>query len=130
VTLEDYINELKNDALINELNLKEKSLELPGIKAKWVSRLINHKNSLNNLEFAKRKIIRDLIPVVRESLPVKLSDATIKEKAEETKEVMEITTKINAEKKIIEFLEKTEKIVSSFTFDVGNIIKIIQLETL
>ena len=75
-----YIDELKKDTIVNEINLKEKALSLPAIKAKWVARLINHKNNLNNLERKKKNIIRDAIPKVRESLPVKLSDNFIKEK--------------------------------------------------
>ena len=128
--IETYIKELGQDTVVNELNLKEKSLTLPGLKAKWVSRLIKHKNSLNSLEKRKKLLIRNILPKVRESLPVKLSDNVIKESAEGTKEIQDINEHIEAEKSIIDFLEKSEKVMTSFTYDISNIIKIVQLETL
>lgn len=129
-TIDNYIKELKEDTVVNELNLKEKALMLPGIKAKWVSRLINHKNVLAGLEREKKKILKKLIPQVRESLPVKLSENVIRDSAENTKEIHDLNTKIEEEKNIIDFLERTEKIASSFSFDISNIVKVVQLETL
>jgi hypothetical protein len=125
-----YIDELKKDTIVNEINLKEKALSLPAIKAKWVARLINHKNNLNNLERKKKNIIKDAIPKVRESLPVKLSDNFIKEKAEDTTEVSTLIREIEETRSLIDFLERTEKVISSMSYDMSNIIKIVQLETL
>ena len=129
-TVDNYIKELKEDTVVNELNLKEKALMLPGIKAKWVSRLINHKNVLTGLEREKKKILKNIIPKVRESLPVKLSENVIRDSAESTKEIHDLNLKIEEEKNIIDFLERTEKIASSFSFDISNIVKVVQLETL
>lgn len=128
--LDDYISEIKEDTKVNEINLKEKSLSLPGLKAKWVSRLINHKNTLASLERVKKQKLKSLVPKVKETLPVKLSDSVIRETAEGTEEISLINSKIESERSIVDFLERTEKIMSSFTFDIGNIAKIIQLETL
>lgn len=128
--INSYIKELKEDTTVNELILKEKSLMLPGLKAKWVSRLITHKNTLSDLEKKKKKLLKSIIPKVRESLPVKLNESIIRDSAESTKEVNEINEKIEEEKNIIDFLERTEKIMSSFSFDISNIVKVVQLETL
>lgn len=128
--INSYIKELKEDTSVNELVLKEKSLMLPGLKAKWVSRLITHKNTLSDLEKKKKRLLKSIIPKVRESLPVKLNDSVIRDSAEGTKEVNEINEKIEEQKNIIDFLERTEKIMSSFSFDISNIVKVVQLETL
>lgn len=125
-----YINELKEDAVINELNIKEKSLLLPGLKAKWVSRLITHKNILYSLEKKKKRLIKNLLPQLKENMPVRLSDNVIKESAENTLEVHTLNEEIDREKSLVDFLEKAEKAVSSYSFDISNIIKIMQLETL
>ena len=130
MTLETYIEELKKDTIVNELNLKEKALSLPALKAKWVSRLIQHKNEFNRLSTKKKRLIRDSIPQVKENLPVKLSDNYIKSKAEELTSVSSISDKIQEEEKLIDFLERVEKIMSSMTYDLGNIVKVVQLETL
>lgn len=126
----EYITELKEDTKVNELSLKEKALMLPGLKAKWVARLINHKNKLAELDREKKKIIKNILPKVKENLPVKLNDSVIISKAENIKEVAEINERIEEQKNIIDFLERTEKIMSSFSFDISNIVKVVQLETL
>lgn len=126
----EYITELKEDTKVNELSLKEKALMLPGLKAKWVARLINHKNKLAELDREKKKTIKNILPKVKENLPVKLNDSVIISKAENIKEVAEINERIEEQKNIIDFLERTEKIMSSFSFDISNIVKVVQLETL
>jgi len=130
VTLDSYIEELKIDTIVNELNLKEKSLSLPALKAKWVSIIISHRNKLNTLQRTKKKLLKDTIPQVKDKLPVKLSENYIKEKAEDVVSISNISEEIDREEKIIDFLEKVEKIMSSMTYDIGNIVKVVQLETL
>ena len=130
MTVDDYINELKQDTIVNELNLKEKSLSLPALKAKWVARLITHNNQINDLEKKKRNLIKNILPRVKESLPVKLSDNVIKNTAENTTEIQEINGKIDEQKRIVDFLERIEKVMSSMSFDISNIVKVMQLETL
>jgi len=124
-----YIEELKEDTKVDELNLKEKALYLPGIKAKWVARMINHKNILYKLEKQKPNIINNLIEQIKKEAPIKLHNTIAKEKAELMPEAEEINQKIADEKLLIEFLEKAEKIFSSMSFDISNIVKIVQLET-
>lgn len=124
-----YTQELKEDTKVDEINLKEKALFLPGIKAKWVARMINHKNELNSLEKRKAKIISNLIERYKAESPIKLHVAVAKDKAETDESVLELNKKIQEEKLIIDFLERVEKIFSSMSFDISNIVKIVQLET-
>jgi hypothetical protein len=53
----------------------------------------------------------------------------LKNFAEKDNSVIEIDQKIEESKNLIDFLERIEKIMSSMSFDIGNIIKIVQLET-
>ena len=124
-----YVEELKNDTSVDEISLKEKALYMPGIKAKWVSRLINHKNNIRTLEKQKQKTITQIIERLKQESPIKLHSAVAKETAENSEVVKEISSKINDEKLIVDFLERVEKIFSSMSFDISNIIKIVQLET-
>jgi len=124
-----YVDELRDDTAVDEITLKEKALILPGTKAKWVSRLINHKNNLNKLERQKPKIVNALIEKYKQESPIKLHLAVAKERAETSEELSELNQRISDEKNIVEFLEKVEKIVSSMSFDISNIVKIVQLET-
>lgn len=130
MNLETYIEELKKDVIVNEFNLKEKALALPGLKAKWVSRLINHTNNLAKIQKSKKDAIRDAIPHIKSNMPVKLTDSFLKEKLEDDGSIKSIQDQITNEEQIVNFLERTEKIMSSMTYDLGNIVKVIQLETL
>ena len=124
-----YVDELKQDTAVDEISLKEKALYLPGIKAKWVARLINHKKNLVKLERDKQRTINLIIEILKKEAPIKLHTAVVKEKAETSEEIKKINEKISDEKTTIEFLERIEKIVSSMSFDISNIVKIVQLET-
>lgn len=124
-----YLEELKIDTQVDEISLKEKALLLPGLKAKWVARMINHKNNLNRLEKQKPKIINQIVEKIKNDSPIKLHTNVIKDKAETCDEIRELNEKISEEKLIIDFLERVEKIFSSMSFDISNIVKIVQLET-
>jgi hypothetical protein len=127
--LAEYIEELKQDCIVDEINLKESSLLLPAKKAKWVTRLILQKNNLNKLEKDKKELVRKLTELLKEQAVVNLSVAVLKSKAEQHEKVLEIDEKIQESKNLIDFLERVEKVMSSMSFDIGNIIKIVQLET-
>ncbi len=129
MSLSKYIEELKNDCIVDEINLKESALILPAKKAKWVARLILEKNNLYKLEKDKKNVINIVIERLKSEAVSSLSSAVLKNLAEKHEDVVDFDNKIDESKNIIDFLERTEKIMSSMSFDIGNIIKIVQLET-
>jgi hypothetical protein len=62
--------------------------------------------------------------------PVKVTVPVAEKASYRHDKMVEISQKINEEELIIEFLEKTEKTFTSMTYDISNIIKVIQIETL
>ena len=128
--LERYISEIEEDLKIDQFNIKEASLKSPGRKHFWVSRLINHKRNLQSLENKKLDLKKQIMDQIHDQSPVKLSTYTVDKTSDDSGMIREIQVKINEEKLIIEFLEKTEKIFSSLTYDIKNIIEIMKLETL
>ena len=128
--LERYISEIEEDLKIDQFNIKEASLKSPGRKHFWVSRLINHKRNLQSLENKKLDLKKQIMDQIHDQSPVKLSTYTVDKTSDESGMIREIQVKINEEKLIIEFLEKTEKIFSSLTYDIKNIIEIMKLEQL
>jgi hypothetical protein len=129
MSLGKFIEELKEDCVVDEINLKESALILPAKKAKWVARLIIEKNNLNKLEKDKKETLNSLIERLKEESVTSLSSAVLKNIAEKDVSFIEIDQKIEESKNSIDFLERIEKIMSSMSFDIGNIIKIVQLET-
>ncbi len=129
MSLNDFINELKEDCEVNEINLKESTLFLPAKKAKWVARLILEKNNLNKLEKEKKEKTLLIIEEIKKEAITFLSSAVLKNLAEKHDLIIEMDQKIENSKNLIDFFEKIEKIMSSMSFDIGNIIKVVQLET-
>ncbi len=128
--LASYISEVKTDTELSEFTLKEKQLQLPGIKHKWVARGIQNKIQIQKLLKEKSKIIREVATKLRDEAPVKLTMIAAEKASEGHEKVIEIDNQIKECKLIEEYLEKVEKIFSSFTFDIRNVTEIIKLETL
>jgi len=126
--LERYKKDIEEDLKIDEFNIKEASLKSPGRKHFWVSKLIYHKRSLLKLEAERDELKRKIVKELQFQSPVKLSTPVL-EKTSDTSAVIKLMdVKISEEKLIIEFLEKTEKIFSSLTYDIKNIVEIMKLE--
>lgn len=128
--LEDYIKEMGVDVEIDELNLKETQLKLPALKHKWVGRLIRHKGDLNRAESRKDNVIKEVAKEVIDTATYQVTLPTAEKAAAKHPRVKKINEEITELKLIVEFLEKSERIFSSMSFDIKNITEIMKLETL
>ncbi len=127
--LNKYIEELDKDVKLDQFNLKDAQLSLPGIKHKWAGRLIRHKIDLNELTFRRSQKLKEICNLVQMQSPTTLPNTVVERNAVKHSDIISIDSEINYTKLIIEFLEKTEKTLSSMTFDISNIVKIITIET-
>lgn len=127
--LEDYIKELENDLKISELELKDYQLKLPGIKHKWAGRCIRHKLQLNDLRKKREQLKKILVDKLQEQSPVKINLPVAERTVEKHSELIEIDNEMKQLELIVELLEKSEKTLSSTSYDLKNIIDIIKLET-
>ena len=126
--VERYIKEIEEDLKIDEFNIKEASLKTPGRKHFWVSRLINHKRNLYFLEHELEETSKKLVTETREKSPVAISTMSLTNAIADSEVIKTLQLKIKEEKFVIDLLEKTEKTFSSLTYDIKNIIAIMQLE--
>jgi len=125
-----YKNELEQDTKINELNLKDAQMMLPGIKHKWVSRLINHKQERNKLISLQKKAKEQIINNLMKEASITLSIPVLEKRAEKDELVKKIKKQIEEQELIILYLDKVENIFKSMTWDIKNLTEIIKLETL
>jgi hypothetical protein len=123
------LNEIQEDLRVDEFNLKDKQLKLPAIKHKYAGMLIRTRIELNELNNKKEQAKKTLINSIIEKSPVKVSTAVAEKSAEDASSIKTIQSEIKEKELIIALLEKTEKTLSSMTFDIKNIIDIIKLET-
>ena len=128
--LEEYIKEMGVDVEIDEFNIKETQMKLPALKHKWVGRLVRHKGSLARASSRRDNVIKEIAKEVIDTATYQVTLPTAQKAAEKHKRVKDIDEEIKEHKLIVEFLEKSERIFSSMTFDIKNITEIMKLETL
>ncbi len=128
--LEDYIKEMGDDVEIDDFNIKETQMKLPGIKHKWVGRLIRHKGETSQLLNRRDNVIKQIAQEVIATATYQVTLPTAQKAAEKHERVKSIDLEIKENKLIVEFLEKSERIFNSMTFDIKNITEIMKLETL
>lgn len=126
--LKRYISEINKELDINEMNLKEASMRAPARKHFWVSRLINHKVELNTLKRNKDNLVKSLIVKTESASPIALSKPSLEKAVETTDEVKKLNEEIKENESIIEYLEKVEKIYSSITYDIKNMVQMTSME--
>ena len=129
-TLDKYSQELEEHLSIDEFNLKNTQLMLPGRKHIWVGRLMRHKRELNQLKDLKKEKIATLTRAVQEQSNVRLTTPNAEKVAKNSETIKDINKRIQEQILLIDYLEKVEKIMSSIGFDIKNIIEINKLETL
>tara|TARA_Y100000310_G_C20352776_1_gene655187 strand:+ start:115 stop:510 length:396 start_codon:yes stop_codon:yes gene_type:complete len=128
--LDKFIEELGLDTRLDELNVRDVQLRLPGIKHKWAGRLIRAKIDLNTLRKYRKKTVIVLAERLIDESPIKLSVPMAEKKACVDEQILDIEDRISDCKVLIEFLEKAERIINSMTFDIKNVAEIMKLETL
>ena len=128
LNLNQLSEELKEDTRIDELNLLQKQLMLPGIKHKWVARLITEKRHLNSL-IRKKKVAKSVVMSNLKDIPPGIPKASLEKKIDASDSIQKIDQEIEDTQLNIEYLEKVEQILRSMTYDIKNIIDINRLET-
>ena len=128
--LKKYMEEIAAELKIDELNLKESSLRAPARKHFWVSKLINHKVELNRLKKNRDKRLKEIMKKTEEAAPVQLSRSNLEKMVESTDEMKNLSNEIHEYECIVEYLEKVEKIYSSLTYDIKNMVKMTEIEQL
>lgn len=128
--LGNYIQQIKSDLEINQINIADVARKLPARRHHWAARLIEHKIKINELEKQKSNIIKEVSAKIGRDSPVLMSSKTIQNAAEGSNDIQSINEQIATNKLIVEFLEQVQKNFFSASHDVRNIVEIMKLEQL
>ena len=112
------MEEIGEDLVLNDLNLKQQQQRLPARKHFWVGRLIDAKIKRNDLIAEKRKLKKDLVKKVIEDSPVRINQTSAETAAERYESVVKLNKGIQEQDTIIEYLEKVEKILSNMHWEI------------
>lgn len=122
-----YIEELDTDTSINEFNVRDVQMKLPAIKHKWAGRQVRAKIDMARLKGERNDLIEKMTIKLIEQSPVTITKPTAKQKVLTSDAVKLFDRKIQEYSHIVDFLEKTEKTLSSMTFDIRNLTEIMKL---
>lgn len=124
-----YRIEIENAVNIDQMNVKDVQLKLPFTKHFWVARLIDAKLDLIKLQRLKTETKNNLLKDITEKSPVVISKKNALEVAENHSDVKKITEEIYIQELLILYLEKVEStVLRNMSYDISNIIKLIELE--
>ena len=122
------MEEIGEDLVLNDLNLKQQQQRLPARKHFWVGRLVEAKIKRNDLISEKRNLKKDLVKKVIEDSPVRINQTSAESAAERYESVVELNNSIKEQDTIIEYLEKVEKILSNMHWEIKNVIDMNKME--
>jgi hypothetical protein len=128
--LDKYIEELKQELVIDELNVTNVQRRLPARRHFWAARLIQHKRDIFRLKREKDEIEQRIAKELREKSVTKLSIPESISIAKKSSGVKNILEKLYELELVVELLEKAEKNLYSMLWDIKNIVALIQMETL
>ena len=124
------MDEIGQDLVVDDFNIKDVQMRLPARKHFWVARLMDAKVERNKLFAKKKRLKKEMTKKIITESPVKITPAVAEQHAERHESVVEITQKVAEYDVIIEYLEKAVDIISRMSWDIKNIIEIQKLETL
>ena len=128
--LRKYIDEIGQDLILDDFNLKEAQMRLPARKHFWVARLMEAKIKRNSLIRDKKKIKKELVKKVITDSPVRISQSAAESAAEKHESIDSLNKGVAEQDTIIEYLEKVEKILGNMHWEIKNIIDINKMEQL
>jgi len=122
------MEDIGQDLILNDLNLKEQQQRLPARKHFWVGRLIEAKIKRNELIATKSKLKKDLVKKVIEDSPVRINQTSAEAATEKYESVTKLNKDIKEQDTIIEYLEKVEKILGNMHWEIKNVIDMNKME--
>ncbi len=128
--LKKYIDEIGQDLVLDDFNLKEAQMRLPARKHFWVARLMDAKIKRNHLISKKKKLKKEVVKGVIADSPVRITQSAAESAAEKHESVSALNDSIGELDAVIEYLEKVEKIFSNMHWEIKNIVDINKMEQL
>lgn len=127
--LERYYEDIKQQINVNEFNMKDIQMGLPSARHFWVAKLMHHKRESNKLSKLRKQARQKLAEKINTESPAAFTSKAMESIIDNHDIIQNIDEKIAENDILIEFLTKTESNFRSVSYDISNLIKIIELET-
>ena len=127
--LQEYQEKISEFLVIDELNMKDKQMELPGARHYWVGRLMHHKQEILKLQRAKTQALVMLRQKIEGESPVMLNHKTIHSSINSHEVIQKIDQEIAKNELYVDYLTRVEANFRDAQYGLNNLTKIITLET-
>lgn len=123
--LNKYIREFNKDVEVTIGNLREKSLMMSAIRAKWLSYYMKEKENYQRINNMKSDIIKTKTQNSNSSaLKLKSEDAV----ANNDERIKRLNLLANKTKENLDYLERSMNILNDMVWQIKNTVSILQLE--
>lgn len=123
--LNKYIREFNKDVEVTIGNLREKSLMMSAIRAKWLSYYMKEKENYQRINNMKSDIIKTKTQNSNSSvLKLKSEDAV----ANNDERIKRLNILANKTKENLDYLERSMNILNDMVWQIKNTVSILQLE--
>jgi len=127
--LQKYEEEIKKYVTLDEFNMKQIQMELPSIRHYWVGRLMHHKQEIIKLKKLRKTAQNKISEKMQEESPIGLTSKTLHAASDNHPVMAKIDDQITENELLVEYLTKIESNFRSLSFDLKNLVSIVQLET-
>jgi len=127
--IEKYNEEIKKYVTVDEFNMKQVQMDLPATRHYWVGRLMYHKQEILKLKKLRKEAQKKIADKLEHESPVGLNPKTLEQAQQNHPLIAKIDGQITEHDLIVEYLGKIEANFRSLSFDIKNLISIVQLET-
>lgn len=124
-----YLLEYKEDVKLDQMNLTDKSMQNPAIKARWVARMVEIERERNDLEKLLKKSMKAICKQEKDKSPIQLSQAALEKLAKENEFIQKIQERIDLVEEVKKCLENIVKTVQYFGTDISTALECVKLET-
>lgn len=121
-----FKEEIEKDLTFDEFSVYDLCKRLPSLKHFWISKLIESKIELE--KYKKEK--NNLISVATEKFKseIGLRKETALKQINSSPNLIKINEAIKETELIIEYLEKVEKVFSSTSYDIKNVVELLKMQ--
>jgi len=124
--MDELFEDAQKDLDLNEMNIREKALGAPGIRAKWGCIRFAEESLLNKLKNKRENLIDNYTTEFGELGKPKFQ---LKNELLQSDEIIKIDKIIRGQKEIVNFVLEMNKTFSQFGFDIKNSLEIMRLES-
>lgn len=117
---------IDKDLTFDEFTVYDLCKRLPNLKHFWVSKLMESKIDLETLKKKKNELIK--VATEKFKSEIGLRKETALQQINSSPNLLKINESIKETELIIEYLEKVEKVFSSTSYDIKNVVELLKMQ--